>query len=44
VSGSAWDIVNSFAPREENNTELRMFYQHVESPHVSDTEADEADA
>ncbi|KAM0835751.1 hypothetical protein ACQ4PT_062752 [Festuca glaucescens] len=43
MSGSAWDIVNSFAPREENNSELRMSYQHAESPHMSDTEQDNAE-
>ncbi|CAM0875255.1 unnamed protein product [Alopecurus aequalis] len=40
TSGSAWDIVNSFAPREEN-TQLRMSYEHVESPHMSDTEEED---
>jgi mitogen-activated protein kinase kinase kinase 1 len=37
MAGSAWDIVNSFAPREDNS-DLRISYEHVESPHMSDTE------
>ncbi|XBH82786.1 hypothetical protein VPH35_071370 [Triticum aestivum] len=39
MSGSAWDIVNSFAPTEENS-ELRMAYGHAETSHMSDTEED----
>ncbi|KAG8097896.1 hypothetical protein GUJ93_ZPchr0013g36683 [Zizania palustris] len=40
ISGSAWDIVQSFAPSEEKS-ELRADYGHVDVSHMSDTEDEE---
>uniref|UniRef100_A0A0D9VXY6 Protein kinase domain-containing protein n=1 Tax=Leersia perrieri TaxID=77586 RepID=A0A0D9VXY6_9ORYZ len=38
--GSAWDIVNSFAP-SENRSDVRTDYERVDASHMSDTEEEE---